>query len=120
MYKKDGKELRPKNNIHVPKFDPCDPEPLLSEKDGELLRQVWANLKDDIHKVGVITFVRQVLTFIYLVGAFIQRRTVRISMSVNVNCPTSSSRMFIETIFKTKLTQLLSAAKPGTNSLSFN
>jgi len=50
------------NNIHVPKFDPCDPEPLLSEKDGELLRQVWANLKDDIHKVGVITFVRQVLT----------------------------------------------------------
>jgi len=54
------KEKDTGRNNNIPKFDPCDPEPLLSEKDGELLRHVWENLKDDIHKVGVITFVRYV------------------------------------------------------------
>ena len=48
-----------KNNNNVKSvFNPADPPPELSEEDAVLLKEVWESIKDDIHKVGVITFVK--------------------------------------------------------------
>lgn len=48
------------NNIKtaLKAFNPTDPPPVLSERDALLLKDVWESLKDDIHRVGVITFIR--------------------------------------------------------------
>lgn len=53
----DSKIRRENNNIKSC-FDPAETEPVLTEKEGNLLKEVWENIKEDIHKVGVITFVR--------------------------------------------------------------
>ncbi|XP_045162810.1 neuroglobin-like isoform X1 [Mercenaria mercenaria] len=71
------------NLIHIKKdnnnlktaFNPADPPPNLSEKDAELLRTVWESLKDDIHKVGVITFVNLFETHPEVQNVFMSFRT---------------------------------------------
>jgi hypothetical protein len=48
-----------KNNNNVKTvFNPTDPPPELKEEEAVLLKEVWESIKDDIHKVGVITFVK--------------------------------------------------------------
>lgn len=39
-------------------FNPSDPPPSLSEVETKLLKEVWVVIKHDLHKVGVITFVK--------------------------------------------------------------
>lgn len=49
---------RKENNNSKSAFNPADPPPVLTKNDADLLKHVWEHLKDDIHKVGVITFVK--------------------------------------------------------------
>ena len=49
-----GKE----NNNKSIKFDPRKPEPVLTDGQAKLLKDMWFGLKDDISRVGVITFVK--------------------------------------------------------------
>jgi ferredoxin-fold anticodon binding domain-containing protein len=39
-------------------FNPEDPVPEVTLNDVKILKEMWAIVKDDISKVGVITFVR--------------------------------------------------------------
>ncbi len=48
---------RDNNNARI-KFDPSQPEPVISDGEANLLKEVWYGLKDDILKVGVITFIK--------------------------------------------------------------
>ena len=49
-----GKE----NNNKAIKFDPRMPEPDLTDGQAKLLKEMWFDLKDNISRVGVITFVK--------------------------------------------------------------
>lgn len=55
--KLDSKTKKENNNIKT-RFDPTESEPILTETEGQLLREVWGSIQEDIHRVGVITFVR--------------------------------------------------------------
>jgi len=46
------------NNNRKKIFDPNAPEPEMSIEQAQTLTNMWRTLKDDISKVGVITFVR--------------------------------------------------------------
>ncbi|KAH3828343.1 myoglobin-like [Dreissena polymorpha] len=65
------------NNITL--FRPTDQEPILSDTDGRLLTEVWSRLKDDIHKVGVITFVSLFETHPEVHDAFMSFRAINTS-----------------------------------------
>ena len=53
----DNRHKKENNNIKSI-FDPTQGEPILTEREGILLRDVWGSIQEDIHRVGVITFVR--------------------------------------------------------------
>jgi len=53
----DNTHKKENNNINST-FDPTHAEPILTEREGILLRDVWGSIQEDIHRVGVITFVR--------------------------------------------------------------
>ena len=46
------------NNNKSEIFDPTAPEPELTTEDAILLKKTWNQLKDEITKVGVVTFVK--------------------------------------------------------------
>ena len=46
------------NNNKSEVFDPTVPEPELTTEDAILLKKTWNQLKDEITKVGVVTFVK--------------------------------------------------------------
>lgn len=48
------------NNEKKLLFDPNAPEPEMTISQARILTDMWRTLKDDISKVGVITFVRYV------------------------------------------------------------
>ena len=45
------------NNTRI-KFDPAIPEPEISDSEIKVLKGLWSTLKEDISKVGIITFVK--------------------------------------------------------------
>ena len=53
----NNSSVRTKNNVHS-SFDPDSKLPVISDKEAELLKSTWVVVKDDITKVGVITFIR--------------------------------------------------------------
>jgi len=53
----DNRHKKENNNIKSI-FDPTQGEPILTEREGTLLRDVWGSIQEDIHRVGVVTFVR--------------------------------------------------------------
>ena len=46
------------NNNKTETFDPKTPEPVVTEEDAILLKKAWSQIKDEITKVGVVTFVK--------------------------------------------------------------
>ena len=46
------------NNNKAEVFDPRAPEPELTTEDAILLKKTWNQLKDEITKVGIVTFMK--------------------------------------------------------------
>ena len=46
------------NNNKAQVFDPRAPEPELTSEDAILLKKTWNQLKDEIMRVGVVTFMK--------------------------------------------------------------
>ena len=46
------------NNNKAQVFNPTNPEPVVTEEDAILLRNTWSHLKDEVSKVGVVTFIK--------------------------------------------------------------
>lgn len=46
------------NNNRSSAFDPTAPEPNVTTEDAILLKKTWNQLKNEITKVGVVTFVK--------------------------------------------------------------
>lgn len=53
----DEKQSPSNNNKNI-SFNPYDPVPSVTDSEVKLLKTMWAFLKEDIAKVGIITFVR--------------------------------------------------------------
>ncbi|KAH3828357.1 uncharacterized protein LOC127882369 [Dreissena polymorpha] len=66
-------------NNNTKTLSPSGHEPVLTEKEGQMLKDVWRGLQKDIQRIGVITFVSLFETHPYVHDAFMSFRAVNTS-----------------------------------------